>query len=336
MQNNFRSALESVLLNSGAFFRRQQWKEIFIFIFFLLLSFGFWLLQSLQQEYERRIELPLRYRNVPSEWVISEDNPKKISILLKDKGTTLMYYSWKANFDPVDIQISGLPRLSGHSLKISGNVLETAVSKQLISSTSVMSIDPREIELQYDSLSSRKVSVVENIQVSTMPGFQISDSIRISHSEVHIYGSRKTLDTLNEIRTKLIILENVSKTKELTAHLDLPKGVKSDTETVKLTVPVEEFTEKKIQMAVLCSDIPADYVLRIFPSTVEVTCNVPLSKFRELIAEDLEVIIPFSEFKENQATGKIPVRLTKKPSWIINSEVIPNELEFIIEYLTHD
>ena len=336
MQNNFKSALESAFLKTGVVFRRQQWKEIFIFIFFLLLSFGFWLLQSLQQDYERTIELPVRYKNVPSEWVSSDNNPVKISILLKDKGTTLMYYSWKANFDPVDISVLGLPRSTDHSLNILGNMIETAVSKQLISSTSIISIEPREIEFHYDSLSSRMVQVIENVLINTKPGFQISDSIKISHTNVRIYGSQRILDTMNVVRTKLITLENLSKTKEITAQLDLPKGVKSDNENLKLTIPIEEFTEKKINLPILCPDIPVDYVLRIFPSSVEVTCYVPLSQFKELTTEKLEIIILFNEFVENQSTGKIPVRLTRKPSWVINSAIVPYELEFIIENMNND
>ena len=336
MQNNSRSALVSALLNTRIFFRRQQWKEIFIFALFLLLSFGFWLLQSLRQDYERRIELPIHYKNVPSEWVISEGNPVKVGVLLKDKGTTLMYYSWKANFDPVDISVSGLPRLAEYTLSVSRNIIESAVSKQLISSTSIISIDPREIELRYDSLSSRMVTVIENVQISTKPGFQISDSIRISHAEVRIYGSQSVLDTLSVVRTKLVTLDNMSKTRELTAHLDLPKGVSADNTTVKLTIPVEEFTEKKIQLPVSCPDIPAGYVLRIFPSSVEVSCNVPLSRFKDLAAENLEIVIPFNEFEENQATGKIPARLTNKPSYVISSVIVPDMLEFIIEYVKHD
>jgi len=336
MQNSFKSALESVFLKAGTLFRRQQWKEYFIFLFFLLLSFGFWFLQSLQQDYERKIELPLRYKNVPQEWALSESNPKKITILLKDKGTTLLYYSWNSNFNPVDINIPGLPRLSEYSLNISRNVLETAVSKQLISSTSIMSIEPREIDLFFDSLSSRIVPVVENISITTTPGFQISDSIKMSLSEVRIYGSRKVLDTLNVVRTKLITLDGVSKTKEITAHLDLPKGVNADHETVKLIVPIDEFTEKKIQLQVSCNDIPAGYELRFFPSNVEVTCSVPLKYFKDLTTEKLNIVIPFNEFKENQATGKIQVRLTEKPSWVISSVVVPDQLEFIIEYLKDD
>ena len=336
MQNNFKSAFESAFLKTEAFFRRQQWKEYLIFIFFLLLSFGFWLLQSLQQDYERRIDLPLRYKNVPQEWGFSDDNPKKISILIKDKGTTLMYYSWNSNFNPVDINVPGLPRLSEYSLNISRNIIETAVSKQLISSTSILSIEPREIEIFYDSLSNRIVPVVENVSISTTPGFQISDSIKLSISEVRLFGSRKVLDTMNVVRTKLIKLDGVAKTKEITAHLDLPKGVRADNETVKVTIPVDEFTEKKMLLQVSCPDIPAGYGLRIFPSTVELTCNVPLKYFKDLTAETLGILIPFKEFEMNQTTGKIQVRLTEKPSWVISSAIVPDQLEFIIEYMKND
>jgi hypothetical protein len=325
-----------MLRNAGDFFRNQQWKEMLIILFFLLLSFVFWLLESLRQDYERRIELPLRYKNIPPEWILSEDNPEKITLLLKDKGSTLMYYAWKAHFSPVDILLPELSRASDQSLHMTGQALESAILKHLMSSTSIISVEPHEIKIKYDTLSSRQVPVVANVVVNTRRGFQQSGSIKISHPEVRLYGSRKILDTLKSVSTKFSIIENASDTDTVTVGLDLPAGVKADCETVKLTVPVEEFTEKKIRLPVLCSDIPAGYALRIFPSTVEVVCDVPLSLFKELTDDALEIQLPFDEFKENRPTGKLPARLTKKPSWVANAVVIPGEIEFIIEQLKHD
>ncbi|MDR1097913.1 MAG: YbbR-like domain-containing protein [Tannerella sp.] len=336
MQNKFISALKSMFRDTGDFFRKQQWKEILRFLFFLLLSSGFWFLQTLQQDYERNIELPVRYKNIPPEWILSEDNPGKISLLVKDKGTTLMYYLWKANFSPVEISLSHLARSSGQSLQVTAQMLEVMLSKQLIASTSILSIEPDKIVIKYDSLSNRLVPVVVNIAVQTRPGFQLSDSIRISHPEVHIYGSSRTLDTLDHISTKHTAIENASSTKELTVALDLPAGVKSDYETVKLTVPVEEFTEKRIHLPVLCPDIPSGYALRIFPASVEVVCDIPLSLFKELTENELEIQVPFHEFLEYQSTGKLPVQLSKKPSWVVNTVITPDEVEFIIEQLSHD
>ncbi|MDR0698219.1 MAG: YbbR-like domain-containing protein [Tannerella sp.] len=328
--------MKSMFRNTGDFFRNQQWKEILTILFFLLLSFGFWVLQSLQEDYERRVELPLRYKNIPPEWILSEDNPKKITLLLKDKGSTLMYYLWKAHFLPVDISLSNLSYSPDQYLHVTSQALESAMSKQLMSSTSIISIDPHEIKIKYDTLSSRQVSVVANVIVNTQPGFQISGSIKISQPEVRLYGSNKILDTLQGVYTKFSVIENVSDTKELIVALDLPAGVKADCETVKLTVPVEEFTEKRIHLPVLCCDIPVGYALRIFPSTVEVVCDIPLSLFNELTDDELEIQLSFDEFKENRSTGKLPAKLTKQPSWVVNTVIIPNEVEFIIEQSEHD
>lgn len=334
MQHYLKSAFESAILKSGVFFHRQQWKEIFIFISFLLMAFIFWLTQSLQQDFEQQIALPVRYKNIPDEWTLSENNPKTVHVLLKDKGSTLLYYYWNKRVYSVDISVADLQQTSDSLLQVPNRLIESGLAKQLITSTAIISIEPNELQLHYDMLGNRLAPVLAHVTIATKPGFQLSDSITVSPSLVRLFGSGKILDTLNHVKTKPVILEGLSKTKELTAHLDLPPGVKADTETVKLTIPVEEFTEKVLSLRVQCHEIPDDYVLRMFPSSVEVTCNLPLSHFRELTEEMLEIRIPFSEFEENQATGKIPVRLTGKPSWVTNTVITPGELEFIIEH--HD
>ena len=334
MQNKLKSACESILRNAGVFFRRQQWKEIIIFIFFLLLSFVFWFMEVLQEDYEQRIVFPVRYKNVPVEWVLSEQTPKNISVLIKEKGANLLYYFWSPRFRSVDVSVSDLPRSSDSTLQISNRMLESELAKQLMASASIISFQPREIVLLYDTLCNRLVPVAPQVSVAMRQGFQQSDSIIVSPSKALLYGSSRILETLKEVKTKPLTLDDVSTTKEMTAQLVLPPGVKAEIETVKVTIPVEEFTEKKIHLPVQCLDIPANYVLRIFPSSVEVTCNVPLSQFRELTDDKIEIVIPFAGFTENQATGKIPVRLTRKPGYVTNHVVVPNELEFIIEH--HD
>jgi len=333
-QRQWKSEFVSLLLKQGEILRRQHWKEFFIFISFLLLAFVFWFLQTLQQDYEQRIDFPLHYRNVPEEWVLSEKNPEAISVLLKEKGAALLYYHWHAKTNEIDISLAGLTLTSDTSLLVPSRMIETELSRHLFASTSIVSFEPREIELQFDLLSNRMANVKARITISTKPGFQLSDDISVSPPTVRLYGSAKALEVINEVKTIPIALDNVSQVTTLTAYLDLPSGLKADRETVMLTIPVEEFTEKKIQLQVECNDIPENYVLRMFPSSVEVTCQLPLSQFRELTAEKLEIIIPFSEFEGNRATGKIPVKVTRKPTWVSNPVVSPGELEFIIEH--HD
>ena len=167
MQNKLISAFKSTILKSGVFFHRQQWKEFFVFLFFLLLAFVFWLLHSLQEDAERRFDLVLRYKNIPDQWTLSNDNPNTISVLLKDKGISLLYYLWSNRYFSIDIPVSELQPISDSSLQIPNRMLEQGLAKQLITSTAIISFEPQEIKLHYDILSNRLTPVIANVSIGT-------------------------------------------------------------------------------------------------------------------------------------------------------------------------
>ncbi|MDR2385244.1 MAG: YbbR-like domain-containing protein [Tannerella sp.] len=317
----------------GTFPNNKKWKEIFIFIFFLLLSFGFWFLQTLQQDYEKKIEIPLKMRNVPKNWVISEESTKEIRIVLKDKGTTLIYYIWKSSFSSIDISLANVSASNDSTIVITNKMLRSAMDRRLASSTAITSIEPPDVTLKYDKLSSKSVPVIPELKVITKQGFQIFDSIKIENPTVTLYSSKKILDRVNVVKTKPVILNNVSKTKEVTAELNLPEGVRVDDETVKIIIPIEEFTEKTFQLPVFCTDIPEGFMLRIFPATVDVVCNIPVSHFKELTEELLKIHVLFKEFKDNRVSGKLSLKLTGKPDWLRDVKIVPENVEFIIEQM---
>ena len=64
---NIQNSFKSIQAKTKAFFHGDRWKEVLVFFFFALLAFGFWLLQSLQQEYEIELVFPVKYKNVPAD-----------------------------------------------------------------------------------------------------------------------------------------------------------------------------------------------------------------------------------------------------------------------------
>ncbi|MDR3308381.1 MAG: hypothetical protein LBS80_00305 [Tannerella sp.] len=316
----------------------KQWKETLIFGFFLLLAFSFWLLLNLQQDVQRKITRRLNYEDLPLGWVLTEDAPQTINISLKDKGLTLLAYLWQVKSAPVNISVSDLAKPTDTTLFMSHEFLEKAVAKQLqlLGTSTIVSIEPNEIRLHIDRMSSSILPVAPNIKVQTKAGFGLSDSIRILEAGIKVYGSKKVLDTMRFISTKHLALKDLSDKKEVTLELDLPAGIQAERTSVKALISVEEYTEKTLNIGVVCPNIPPNYMLRMFPASVEVICSLPLSQFKALNAEDLEIIMPFSDFKAKQTTGKITVKLTKSPAYVINPVIVPEELEFIIETLKND
>jgi hypothetical protein len=313
------------------FFLQEQWKESLIFLFFLLLSLGFWFLLQLQQEYEVEISVPVKYRNIPSEMDMTEEFPQEIIAKLRDKGIIILNYSWLHSFSPFEVNLNDIRKDGNY--QVTKRAIEAGISKHLIATTSLLEFEPETFTIEYKTIQFKEVAVEADFTVSLEPGFQISDPITVVPEKVRIYADNNILDLVSNVKTVHTELKKTNETKNIKVKLQKIPNVRIDPDEVTVTVPVEEFTERRMMLAVGCSDLPENYIVRIFPSIVEVICNVPLSRFRGLEDTDFEISIPFEEFETHKSSGKLPVYLTKKPSWIAHTAIVPSSIEFIIEQL---
>lgn len=108
-------------------------KDIFIFAFFLVLSFFFWYLNSLGKEVEATIRYPLRFTNIPSGKEITESDPSRIILYLKGTGSSVIRQKLSSRKNPLSIDMSKV-----NYRKLTGN---KATRYYVISGTLVRSFD---------------------------------------------------------------------------------------------------------------------------------------------------------------------------------------------------
>ena len=149
----------TVLADIKAFLHRQRWKEALIFSCFVLLSFGFWLLQSLQQEYETVMSIPLRYNNVPEDIIFTNKVPQEISIRIKYKGSALLNYMIGQKFRSITIDMTGASKETGKFV-VDKKKIEAEIQKQVLATTTLYSIEPQSFTLRYGMRQSREFPVV--------------------------------------------------------------------------------------------------------------------------------------------------------------------------------
>ena len=61
-------------------------REFLIFLFFFLIAGGFWLLQTLNSDYEAEFSIPVRIKDVPNNVVLTSEPPSELRVRVKDKG----------------------------------------------------------------------------------------------------------------------------------------------------------------------------------------------------------------------------------------------------------
>lgn len=321
-------AFKSALKEIKASLHRQRWREALIFLSFVLLSLGFWLLQSLQQEYEITLNIPVRYKNIPPDIAFTATKPETISFKVKDKGSVLLNYTFGRSFAPVEVNMK--TQTNNGKLLVKKKEIESNIQKQLISTTALVSIDPQQIDIPYSKRIKKDIPVIFNGVVQTEPGFKVSGDIRISPSDIHVYATETVLDTIGKIKTVFTDIKKGNKTITRNVQLLPIEGATFDPETVSITFPIEEFTEKTLEIPVICTDLPSRYTIRTFPSVIKVTCSIPLSRFKDVKDDEFTIYISFSDLEQN-VTGTLPIQLAKKPDWIDNVSLSPDKIEFILE-----
>ena len=311
-----------------AFFKGQTWEKVLTFSFFLILSFGFWLLQHLQQKFEIDFFIPINYTNTPSD-IILEDFPKEMNVRISDKGTSLLNYYIGKEYNPVDIDLKNINLTQG-VYNVSKLTLEQEISKRLVSSTSLVSFFPESIQIHYAPLKEKEVPVVLQANLKAASGYMI-DSVTLNPQKLTILGSAESLGKIDTIYTEEIELENINTEIRKKLNLRIPsKGIKLGSPTVELFILAEEYTEKSFTIPVESINLPSHYSVRIFPSQVEITCQLVLSKYSDINESDFTAIIDYEDMlKSNDFT--VPIKLSKKPGGLKNYHISPERAEFLIE-----
>ena len=83
--------------------------NIFVFAFFLLLSFIFWYLNSLGKAIQSDIRYPIRFINIPKYMKMSEDTPTKLNLVLQGTGFSMLKLKISGNRIPAQIDLTKVP-----------------------------------------------------------------------------------------------------------------------------------------------------------------------------------------------------------------------------------
>ncbi|MBK8883126.1 MAG: hypothetical protein IPN67_12310 [Bacteroidales bacterium] len=122
-------------------------RDVVVFAFFLVLSFGLWYINSLGKETEADIKYPVKYINIPKAREISEETAAKLSLSLKGPGYTVLKLKVSGKKPPVLIDLSKVsyrrvPESKASDYFIVTSVLVKSLTVQIRSGCEIISIKP--------------------------------------------------------------------------------------------------------------------------------------------------------------------------------------------------
>lgn len=313
-------------------------RDVVIFGFFLLLSFVFWYLNSLEKNIEYEIKYPVRYINIPEGRVLSEDLPARLDLFLKGPGYSILRLKLSGNRSPVILDVSTINyrRVPG-SRTLSYYVLTSGLvpklRNQLRTECEIAAIKPDTLFFSFDRIITRQIAVKPDVEVITEKQYLLKGNILVEPETLAITGPKRILDTLTAVRTKFKKLRGVNETITRSIALVTPTECTISTRKVTLTIPVEQFTEAEIKVPVRILNCPDSISIKIFPDIVTVKGQVAIGDYKRFEEIPFEVVLDLAKADLN-SSEKIPVGFRNIPPFVSSLRVSPAKVDFLIEKKT--
>ena len=303
-------------------------REFLIFLFFAFVSFCFWLLQVLNDDYETELTISLRMKNVPENVVLTSELPSDLKVGVKDRGTVLFNYIVGQTFYPLTIDFEEYIE-KGSQVRILSSSLSKRIASQLNQSTKIQTIKPDTLEYIYTKGVGKKLPVKFRGEVKAQRQYYIADTI-FSPDSVMAFAPREILDTMTAAYTELLEKEEVSDTLRQQLRLMPVRGARFTPSQSDVTFLVDVFAEKTVEVPVQGINFPDDKLLRTFPSKVNVTFQIGLSQFKSITAEDFTVVVDYLQIQESK-NDKCRPALLRSPENVNHVRVSPQAIDYIIE-----
>ncbi|MFV0419522.1 MAG: YbbR-like domain-containing protein [Dysgonomonas sp.] len=318
-----------ILQEVRSFFKKIQWKKILTFLFFILLALIFWLMQVWRQKFDSDLNIPVKYVNVPDSIIFENELPTNIVARIKEDGATIFRYYFTRSKDSLVVDIREIVN-STQERVIKDRSFEELIRTKLFNTTELLSYTPARLSYPYAILHQKKLPVIYDGYVSLASGHLLDGDMTLQPDSVLAYGSRSALDTLHYAHTLDDTLKNVTSGRRVLVVMREMKGVKFAPNSVELTIPVDEFNQKIVEVPVVCVNLPENLNIKFFPSSVKIPFFVGLKRYNQITAEDFKVIVNYNDIKDFKETS-MPVRVTESPDYVQTKLPIPSEVEFVLE-----
>lgn len=287
-----------------------------------------WVFVTMSQNYIFPVKVVLNYKNHPLRkafYALQAD-----TILATVGGT-----GWQKMF-------SGFNPSKSRSVSVDLKKLETqnyiVLSSQLPTinqrpekGQQIVSFSPDTIYFDFTARKVKRVPIQLKTDISYQRQYARSGDVLLNPDFVTISGSAAYVDTIKSWPTDFLVVKKASNDITTTLKLLPPQenNVTITPKTVAVNIPVDEFTEKTLEIPVKLLNNKIYSQVNLFPKKIKVTFMVSLNNYPDIDADFFEVVADLDSWQK-QGMQTLPITLKQRPDYCNIVSVQPAAVNFIV------
>lgn len=302
-------------------------RRLSAFITCLVLAVLAWLFTTLSNPYKFNIKQVLTFKNLPLKRAFHPLQSDTVNATIEGTG-------WDMLFSKVDGKKAVTVDL--HTLENKNYVVLSSQVKQINLKKDVnheiIAFNPDTLYFDFSNRTVKKVPVELVTAIKYQRQFAQSDKINIQPRYVTISGPAEVLSKIKSWKTDSIVLKDVNEDFNSRIRLQPVREGNLDIlpKSVIVNIPIDEFTEKTLEVPVKLINNRNFNDVKIFPQKIKVTFTTSLNNYPDMNEDDFEAVADLDLWRKNNYTV-LPVKIIRFPSYSKIVKVEPQNIDFIVK-----
>lgn len=303
-------------------------RRVSAFFTCLALAITAWIIVSLSNTYKYQVKQILTFKNAPQRRAFHSLQSDTVNTMVKGTGWQMLFSRMHVDNKAVKVDLRSLDK--DNFVVLSAQLAAINDTKDV--NNKIVSFEPDTLYFDFSNRATKRIPVKLSAALNYQQQFEQSDNISIKPDYVTVSGPANNIEKIQEWHTDSLKLRNLSETVKTRVNLTASKegNISIYPKAVQVTIPVNEFTEKTIEVPVKLINNYQYYNVKIFPQKVKVTVITSLNKYPGMNDDLFEANADLELWRKSHYSA-LPVVLSKSPEFCRVVKIEPKNVDFIIK-----
>lgn len=301
-------------------------KYIYIILFFFV-SFSFWILTKLSDDYNSKLSLKIDIINTPNDYIIKQQNINSIEVFLKASGFELFYNKLFQNKLIVDLEKE---KVVDNKIVIDFDENKFKLKESLNSNIEINNVFPNQIIIELDKVINKFLPIVLVNELKIKSGYGLRSPIVLSPDSIKVSGPFMEISKVSSVSAFIKTDKNIENDYKTDYDIVQNKNLSYEFSSGKAIIYVDRYSEKTIKIPILVRGIPDSLDLRLYPDKVDISFQSSIKRLKNINEKDFIVSVTFDS-KIKNLDKDLDVSLDSFPSSLKNLKISHKKVEFLIK-----
>jgi YbbR domain-containing protein len=294
----------------------------------LVLAILAWIITVLSNPSPYNIKEVLDFRNTPQRRAFHSLQADTVNATVNGTGWDMLFSKMSPGSNHITVDLSSLENKSYVVLSSQIN----QINNKRGNGQQITIFNPDTLYFDFSNRKVKRIPVKLIKEIKYEHQFFQSDNIIIKPAYVIINGPSNIIDKITEWPSDTLKLDSVDETVTALVNLQAVKegNLNVYPKNVQVTIPVDEFTEKVLEIPVKVINNRNYEDVKIFPQKVKVTFTTSLNRYQEIDEDFFEATADLDLWRLH-GYKVLPVVIPKIPAYCRIVKIEPQNIDFIIK-----